>query len=188
MKLDKTTLQVLANYCAAAAESMGWTLMRTAHSTFVKETEDFSCQVLTRARTDGRVAQDLRRHLVHRPRLRRRDLALRLPRRRHLHHQRSLCRQRRDPHARHPHVEAGVPRRRDRLLRRQSHPQHRRRRRGAGNAVADADRDPAGGLADSADAPDARRRPQSGPAATSSPTMCACRSRTGATSTPRSPA
>lgn len=41
------TLQVLANYCAAAAESMGWTLMRTAYSTFVKETEDFSCQVLT---------------------------------------------------------------------------------------------------------------------------------------------
>jgi N-methylhydantoinase B len=49
VKLDKTTLQVLANYCAAAAESMGWTLMRTAHSTFVKETEDFSCQVLTRS-------------------------------------------------------------------------------------------------------------------------------------------
>lgn len=48
MNLDKTTLQVLANYCAAAAESMGWTLMRTAYSTFVKETEDFSCQVLTR--------------------------------------------------------------------------------------------------------------------------------------------
>ena len=45
--LDSTTLQVLANYCAAAAESMGWTLMRTAHSTFVKETEDFSCQVMT---------------------------------------------------------------------------------------------------------------------------------------------
>lgn len=43
------TLQVLANYCAAAAESMGWTLMRTAYSTFVKETEDFSCQVMTRA-------------------------------------------------------------------------------------------------------------------------------------------
>ncbi|HEY8337101.1 MAG TPA: hydantoinase B/oxoprolinase family protein [Tardiphaga sp.] len=49
MKLDNTTLQVLANYCSAAAESMGWTLMRTAHSTFVKETEDFSCQVLTPA-------------------------------------------------------------------------------------------------------------------------------------------
>ncbi|MBV8912634.1 MAG: hydantoinase B/oxoprolinase family protein, partial [Acetobacteraceae bacterium] len=47
MKLDNASLQVLANYCAAAAEAMGWTLMRTAHSTFVKETEDFSCQVLT---------------------------------------------------------------------------------------------------------------------------------------------
>jgi N-methylhydantoinase B len=47
VKIDNTTLQVLANYCAAAAESMGWTLMRTAHSSFVKETEDFSCQVLT---------------------------------------------------------------------------------------------------------------------------------------------
>jgi N-methylhydantoinase B len=42
-----TTLHVLANYCAATAESMGWTLMRTAHSTFVKETEDFSCQLMT---------------------------------------------------------------------------------------------------------------------------------------------
>jgi N-methylhydantoinase B len=47
MTLDSTNLQVLANYCAATAESMGWTLMRTAHSTFVKETEDFSCQVMT---------------------------------------------------------------------------------------------------------------------------------------------
>jgi N-methylhydantoinase B len=49
MTLDSTNLQVLANYCAAAAESMGWTLMRTAYSTFVKETEDFSCQVMTPA-------------------------------------------------------------------------------------------------------------------------------------------
>ncbi|MBN9428580.1 MAG: hydantoinase B/oxoprolinase family protein [Burkholderiales bacterium] len=46
-KIDQVTLQVLANHCAAAAESMGYTLMRTAHSTFVKETEDFSCQLLT---------------------------------------------------------------------------------------------------------------------------------------------
>src|SRR6202044_1082460 len=49
MSLDNANLQVLANYCAAAAESMGWTLMRTAYSTFVKETEDFSCQVMTPA-------------------------------------------------------------------------------------------------------------------------------------------
>ncbi|OUJ11512.1 hydantoinase B/oxoprolinase family protein [Acetobacter okinawensis] len=46
MSMDQTNLQILANYCAAAAESMGWTLMRTAHSTFIKETEDFSCQIL----------------------------------------------------------------------------------------------------------------------------------------------
>lgn len=46
--IDNTTLQVLANHCAAAAESMGYTLMRTAHSTFVKETEDFSCQLMTK--------------------------------------------------------------------------------------------------------------------------------------------
>lgn len=46
-KIDNVTLQILANHCAAAAESMGYTLMRTAHSTFVKETEDFSCQLLT---------------------------------------------------------------------------------------------------------------------------------------------
>lgn len=44
---DNSQLQVLANYCAAAAEAMGFTLMRTAHSTFVKETEDFSCQIMT---------------------------------------------------------------------------------------------------------------------------------------------
>lgn len=43
MKLNKSELQIFANYCAAAAESMAFTLIRTAHSTFVKETEDFSC-------------------------------------------------------------------------------------------------------------------------------------------------
>src|SRR5690625_1997102 len=47
MKIDKVTLQILANHCAAAAEAMGFTMMRTAHSTFVKETEDFSCQLMT---------------------------------------------------------------------------------------------------------------------------------------------
>ncbi|WP_459615085.1 hydantoinase B/oxoprolinase family protein [Bordetella sp. 2513F-2] len=43
MKLNKSELQIFANYCVAAAESMAFTLIRTAHSTFVKETEDFSC-------------------------------------------------------------------------------------------------------------------------------------------------
>lgn len=43
MTFEKSELQIFANYCVAAAESMAFTLIRTAHSTFVKETEDFSC-------------------------------------------------------------------------------------------------------------------------------------------------
>ena len=46
--IDARSLQVLANFCNAAADAMAYTLMRTAHSAFVKETEDFSCQVVTR--------------------------------------------------------------------------------------------------------------------------------------------
>ncbi len=46
MRTDPVTLQVLRNYTRAAAESMATTLYRTAHSTFVKETEDFTIQVL----------------------------------------------------------------------------------------------------------------------------------------------
>jgi len=48
MAVDGRNLQILANYCAAAADAMAFTLMRTAHSTFVKETEDFSCQIVSR--------------------------------------------------------------------------------------------------------------------------------------------
>ncbi len=47
MSIDRMSLQILADRCAAAAEAMAYTLMRTAHSTFVKETEDFSCGLLT---------------------------------------------------------------------------------------------------------------------------------------------
>lgn len=47
-QISPRTLQVLANFCGAAADAMAFTLMRTAHSAFVKETEDFSCQVVTR--------------------------------------------------------------------------------------------------------------------------------------------
>ncbi len=45
MPPNGASLQILANYCAA--EAMAYTLMRTAHSTFVKETEDFTCGLLT---------------------------------------------------------------------------------------------------------------------------------------------
>ncbi|MCM2402582.1 hydantoinase B/oxoprolinase family protein [Rhizobium sp. S153] len=48
MAIDRRNLKVLANFCAAAADAMAFTLMRTAHSAFVKETEDFSCQIVTR--------------------------------------------------------------------------------------------------------------------------------------------
>jgi N-methylhydantoinase B len=47
MRTSALELQVFADHCAAAAEAMAYTLMRTAHSTFVKETEDFSCGLLT---------------------------------------------------------------------------------------------------------------------------------------------
>jgi N-methylhydantoinase B len=43
--MDKVTLQVFANHVRAAAENMAYTLFRTAHSTFVKETEDFTVQI-----------------------------------------------------------------------------------------------------------------------------------------------
>ena len=42
MPVDKVTLEILKNHTRAAAESMAYTLYRTAHSTFVKETEDFT--------------------------------------------------------------------------------------------------------------------------------------------------
>lgn len=47
MTIDLHNLQVLANHCSAAADAMAFTLMRTAHSSFIKETEDFSCQIVT---------------------------------------------------------------------------------------------------------------------------------------------
>ncbi len=46
-RIDRRSLQILANHCAAAADAMAFTLMRTAHSAFVKETEDFSCTLVT---------------------------------------------------------------------------------------------------------------------------------------------
>ncbi|TQF78557.1 hydantoinase B/oxoprolinase family protein [Elioraea sp. Yellowstone] len=47
MPIDPVTLQILANHAQAAAESMAFTLFRTAHSTFVKETEDFTTGLTT---------------------------------------------------------------------------------------------------------------------------------------------
>lgn len=44
--IDKVTLGILANHVRAAAENMAYTLYRTAHSTFVKETEDFTTMLM----------------------------------------------------------------------------------------------------------------------------------------------
>ena len=46
---DKMTLQVLANHARAAAENMAHTLHRTAHSAFVKETQDFTVMLMDRS-------------------------------------------------------------------------------------------------------------------------------------------
>lgn len=51
MAIDKVTLQILANHTRAACENMAYTLYRTAHSTFIKETEDFTVAL---TRPDGK--------------------------------------------------------------------------------------------------------------------------------------
>jgi N-methylhydantoinase B len=47
MTIDPVALQVLKSHFEAAAESMAYTLLRTAHSAFVKETEDFTSGLVT---------------------------------------------------------------------------------------------------------------------------------------------
>lgn len=56
---DRTNLQVLANHARAAAENMAHTLQRTAHSAFVKETEDFTVMLMNRKGETFGVPMDL---------------------------------------------------------------------------------------------------------------------------------
>ena len=56
---DRMTLRVLANHARAAAENMGHTLQRTAHSAFVKETQDFTVMLMDRAGDTFAVPMDL---------------------------------------------------------------------------------------------------------------------------------
>jgi N-methylhydantoinase B len=46
-RTDPVTLEILKNYFVAVAESMAFTLERTAHTTFVKESADFTTGVAT---------------------------------------------------------------------------------------------------------------------------------------------
>jgi len=59
MAMDKVTLGVLANHARAAAENMACTLFRTAHSTFVKETQDFTVMLTDPAGMTVAVPLDL---------------------------------------------------------------------------------------------------------------------------------
>jgi len=47
--VDKMTLGILSHYFRAAAEAMGFVLQRTAHTTFIKESNDFVTALLTPA-------------------------------------------------------------------------------------------------------------------------------------------
>ena len=47
MPIDQVTLQIFANHCSAAAETTARTLLRTAHSTFVRESEDFTIGIVS---------------------------------------------------------------------------------------------------------------------------------------------
>jgi N-methylhydantoinase B len=47
VSIDKVQLQILADHSLAAVDAMASTLYRTAHSTFVKETEDFTTGLTT---------------------------------------------------------------------------------------------------------------------------------------------
>ena len=57
--IDPVTLQVMGNHLRAAAETMAYTLYRTAFSTFVKETEDFTTQITDAAGVAVAVPMDL---------------------------------------------------------------------------------------------------------------------------------
>ncbi|MCR8825856.1 hydantoinase B/oxoprolinase family protein [Pseudosulfitobacter koreensis] len=56
---DQMTLQVLANHARAAAENMAHTLHRTAHSAFVKETQDFTVLLMDKIGETFAVPMDL---------------------------------------------------------------------------------------------------------------------------------
>lgn len=47
VEVDKVTLGILSHYFRAAAEAMGFVLQRTAHTTFIKESNDFGTALIT---------------------------------------------------------------------------------------------------------------------------------------------
>ena len=47
MRLDAVTLELLRNYLHGAVEDMAYAVERTAYTTFVKETADYTCGLIT---------------------------------------------------------------------------------------------------------------------------------------------
>ncbi|MHC4355156.1 MAG: hydantoinase B/oxoprolinase family protein, partial [Planctomycetota bacterium] len=47
MTVDRVTLGILNHYFRAAAEAAGFALKRTAHTTFIKESNDFTTGLIT---------------------------------------------------------------------------------------------------------------------------------------------
>ena len=67
MRLDALTVEILRNYLQGAVEEMAYVVERTAYTTFVKETADFTCGLLDAVgrvlRLPGRAGRgQLRRH------------------------------------------------------------------------------------------------------------------------------
>jgi hypothetical protein len=143
---DPLNLQVFANHTRAAAENMAYTLQRTAHSAFVKETEDFTVMLVNRKGETFGVPMGMGatwypgltygRAIAMIDDYKPGDVAFT-----------------NDPYScfvathapGHPSVETGLLRWRDHRLDRRSYPQHRHGRRGAGLPVASVDGNPSGG-------------------------------------------
>jgi N-methylhydantoinase B len=47
MTIDRVTLGILSHYFRATAETAGYALERTAHTTFIKESQDFAIGLVT---------------------------------------------------------------------------------------------------------------------------------------------
>ena len=113
---DRTNLQVLANHARAAAENMAHTLHRTAHSAFVKETQDFTVMLMDRSGATFAVPMELGATWYPGLSYHRAIAMVDEYRPGRCVHQRSLFRPRCHARTRYASVEAGLRRRRDRRL------------------------------------------------------------------------
>ncbi len=153
---DPTNLQVLANHARAAAENMAHTLHRTAHSAFVKETQDFTVMLMDRLGATFAVPMELGATWYPGLSWRVSSACRGLSAGRHRLHERPLFGPCRYPCAGHASLEAYLRRWGDHCLGGRAYPQHGHGRRGAGVAQPRPDGDPSGRHPLSADEAGAR--------------------------------